>query len=132
MKGTVLPLLKKYPNLIVLGDFNIAPDNIDVHDPATWANSVLCSKPERDAFQKMLEIGFKDCFRQLSPNEQSYSWWDYRMNAFRRNMGLRIDHVLASDELFADCTSCHIDKAPRKWERPSDHAPVIAEFKLAS
>lgn len=122
--------LKKYKKIVVLGDFNIAPDNIDVHDPSAWENSVLFSKPERDAFQKMLALGFKDCFRELLPNEKSYSWWDYRMNAFRRNMGLRIDHVLASDELFVVCKSCRIDKAPRKLERPSDHAPVLAEFRL--
>lgn len=124
--------LKKHPEMVVLGDFNIAPANIDVHDPAAWENSVLFSKPEREAFQKMLDVGFKDCFRELAPDDQSYSWWDYRMNAFRRNIGLRIDHILASTSLFAGCKSCHIDKAPRKWERPSDHAPVIAEFKLGS
>lgn len=123
--------LKNHPKLVVLGDFNIAPDNIDVHDPKAWENSVLFSKPEREAFQKMLHVGLKDCFRELAPEDASYSWWDYRMNAFRRNLGLRIDHVLASEKLFAVCKSCHIDKAPRKWERPSDHAPVIAEFKLS-
>src|SRR5690606_26537861 len=120
--------LKQYPKMLLLGDFNIAPQEIDVHDPAAWKDSVLFSKPERDAFQAMLDLGFKDCFRQLSPEEQVYSWWDYRMNAFRRNLGLRIDHILASNEMFATCQSCYIDKAPRKWERPSDHAPVIAEF----
>ncbi|HTM64181.1 MAG TPA: exodeoxyribonuclease III [Gammaproteobacteria bacterium] len=124
--------LKKHPEMVVLGDFNIAPANIDVYNPADWENSVLFSKPEREAFQKMLDAGFKDCFRELSPEDQSYSWWDYRMNAFRRNMGLRIDHILASKSLFAGCKNCHIDKEPRKWERPSDHAPVIAEFKFRS
>lgn len=131
MLDTFLKLqLKEYKKMIVLGDFNIAPDNLDVHDPSAWENCVLFSKPEREAFQKMLGIGFKDCFRELAPTDQSYSWWDYRMNAFRRNMGLRIDHVLASEALFASCKNCYIDKAPRKWERPSDHAPVIAEFSL--
>lgn len=115
--------------MIVLGDFNIAPDDIDVYDPKAWENSVLFSKPEREAFKQMLAVGFKDCFRELAPDEQSFSWWDYRMNAFRRKMGLRIDHILASDALFPACKSCYIDAAPRKWERPSDHAPVVAEFK---
>ena len=122
--------LNKHPNMIVLGDFNIAPENIDVYDPKAWEDSVLFSKPERQAFQNMLTIGFKDCFRQLSPEVQCFSWWDYRMHAFRRKMGLRIDHILASNELFKQCKSCHIDQAPRKWERPSDHAPVIAEFTV--
>ncbi len=118
----------KHPKMLLLGDFNIAPDDIDVHDPIAWGESVLFSKPERQAFQAMLKIGFKDCFRELCPAEQSYSWWDYRMNAFRRNIGLRIDHILASDAMFPLCKRCYIDKSPRKWERPSDHAPVIAEF----
>lgn len=120
--------LKKHPKMLLLGDFNIAPDDIDVHDPVEWQDSVLCSKPERKAFQDMLTMGFKDCYRELSPNEQEFSWWDYRMNAFRRKRGLRIDHILASNVLFPSCRRCYIDKAPRKWERPSDHAPVLAEF----
>lgn len=131
LDGYLKAQLKKFPKTVLLGDFNIAPDNIDVHDPAAWQDSVLFSKHEREAFQTLLDLGFKDCFRQLSPKDQSYSWWDYRMNAFRRNLGLRIDHVLASDSMFAACTRCYIDKAPRKWERPSDHAPVVAEFKIS-
>lgn len=119
-----------YPKLIVLGDFNIAPNEIDVHDPNLWDGQVLFSQPERKAFHEMLKIGFSDCFRQLNPQEKSYSWWDYRMNAFKRNMGLRIDHILASKALASDCMKCYIDKAPRTWERPSDHAPVVAEFRL--
>lgn len=122
--------LQQYPKMIILGDFNIAPQDIDVHDPKLWENSVLFSKPERQAFQKMLSVGFKDCFRELAPEDKSFSWWDYRMGAFRRNLGLRIDHILASIALFNDCKNCRIDPAPRKWERPSDHAPVIAEFNL--
>lgn len=122
--------LKKFPNMVILGDFNIAPEDIDVYDPKAWEGSVLFSKLEREAFQQMLNIGFHDCFRELAPDEQSFSWWDYRMHAFRRKMGLRIDHILASDKLFPACKKCHIDPAPRKWERPSDHAPVMAEFKL--
>ncbi len=115
----------------MLGDFNIAPAEIDVHDPAFWDGQVLFSQPERKAFKDMLDVGFQDCFRELNPGEKAYSWWDYRMNAYRRNMGLRIDHILASNTLAAQCEKCFIDKAPRAWERPSDHAPVIAEFHLA-
>jgi len=118
--------LKKYPKLIVLGDFNIAPANIDVHDPALWDGHVLFSEQERKAFQAILAVGFVDCFRHLSPDAVEYSWWDYRMNAFKRKMGLRIDHILASAAL--DCKACFIDKGPRALERPSDHAPVVAEF----
>lgn len=120
--------LQQYPKTVILGDFNIAPHNIDVHDPKAWENCVLFSEPERAAFQAMLNVGFKDCFRELSPEDQSFSWWDYRLNAFRRNLGLRIDHILASKAVFSNCVRCYIDKAPRQWERPSDHAPVVAEF----
>jgi exodeoxyribonuclease-3 len=123
--------LKNHSRLIVLGDFNIAPHEIDVHDPAFWDGQVLFSEPERKAFSDMLQVGFKDTFRMLNPDEKAYSWWDYRMNAYRRNMGLRIDHILASSMLAPQCTRCFIDKAPRAWDRPSDHAPVIAEFNLA-
>lgn len=122
--------LNSHQKMVILGDFNIAPQEIDVHDPKAWENSVLFSKPERQAFQDMLKVGFKDCFRELSPDDKSYSWWDYRLNAFRRNLGLRIDHILASNAMFTECKRCYIDKAPRQWERPSDHAPVIAEFAL--
>ncbi len=122
--------LNQYPNMIVLGDFNIAPEEIDVYDPKAWEGCVLFSKPERAAFHDMLQVGFQDCFRELSPNEKNFSWWDYRLNAYKRNLGLRIDHVLASNALFPHCIKCYIDKAPRGWERPSDHAPVIAEFQM--
>ncbi|HEX4045223.1 MAG TPA: exodeoxyribonuclease III [Gammaproteobacteria bacterium] len=121
--------LKTYPNIVVLGDFNIAPHERDVHDPAAWQGKVLFSEPERQAFQALLKVGFQDCFRQHAPDEQVYTWWDYRVNAFKRNMGLRIDHILASQTLAAHCVSCRIDKLPRSWERPSDHTPVIAEFE---
>ena len=121
--------LKKYSQLIVLGDFNIAPAAIDVYDPRLWEGHVLFSELERQAFQQLLQVGFVDCFRQLSPEEKAYSWWDYRMGAYRRNHGLRIDHVLASQALSARCERCYIEKTPRGWERPSDHAPVVAEFK---
>lgn len=120
--------LTKHSKIIVLGDFNIAPEEIDVHDPAQWDGQVLFSQPERQAFREMLEVGFTDCFRLHSPNDKSYSWWDYRMNAFKRNRGLRIDHILASNALSNQCQRCYIDKAPRTLERPSDHTPVVAEF----
>lgn len=123
--------LVKHPKAIVLGDFNIAPADIDVHNPKLWEGQVLFSQPERKAFNDMLQVGFNDCYRKLNPEEQNYSWWDYRMNAYKRNLGLRIDHILASDELMAMCQKCYIDKAPRGWERPSDHAPVIAEFSMS-
>lgn len=122
--------LEKHEKVVVLGDFNIAPGNIDVHDPAQWEGHVLFSKREREAFQAMLQVGFVDCFRALSPSAQEYSWWDYRLNAFKRKMGLRIDHILASKTFASACKSCEIDKHPRTLERPSDHAPVVAEFKL--
>lgn len=121
--------LKKYPSLFVVGDFNIAPETIDVHDPKQWEGQVLFSEPERRAFREMLQVGFEDCFRSLHPLEQQYSWWDYRLNAFKRNRGLRIDHILASKAIASQCINCYVDKAPRAWERPSDHAPVVAEFK---
>lgn len=120
--------LARYPQLVVLGDFNIAPEDRDVHDPAAWAGQVLCSEPERAAFQQLLTLGLQDAFRLFPQEKQSFSWWDYRAAAFRRNLGLRIDHILASPALAAVCTACQVDKAPRRLERPSDHAPVIAEF----
>lgn len=120
--------LKQYPKLVVLGDFNIAPEERDVHDPLAWEGKVLFSVPEREAFQRLLAVGLCDTFRLFEHEEKQFSWWDYRMAAFRRNMGLRIDHILASKPLCEKCRSCVIDKAPRKNERPSDHAPVMAEF----
>jgi exodeoxyribonuclease-3 len=120
--------LAKHPCLVVLGDFNVAPEDHDVHDPKAWAGQVLFSEPERAALQRLLEVGLVDTFRQFDQPERSYTWWDYRMNAFKRNRGLRIDHILASDALARTCTACRIDIAPRRSERPSDHAPVMAEF----
>jgi len=122
--------LARHPRLAVLGDYNIAPEDRDVHDPAAWEGKVLCSKPEREAFGNLLDLGLKDAFRQFEQPEKSFSWWDYRMNAFRRKMGLRIDHILLSEELARTCTACTIDIEPRKNERPSDHAPVIAEVGI--
>jgi exodeoxyribonuclease-3 len=104
----------------------IAPADADVHDPAAWAGNVLVSEPERQRFRALEALGLKDAFRLFPQEEKSYSWWDYRQGAFRRNLGLRIDHILLSPELAAACSQCVIDKAPRKLERPSDHAPVMA------
>ena len=120
--------LRTYPQLALLGDYNIAPADEDVHDPAAWKNQVLCSVPERAAFQRLLGLGFKDSFRLFPQTEKSFSWWDYRMMAFRRGMGMRIDHILLSQDLATRCGACLIDVAPRKLERPSDHAPVIADI----
>lgn len=120
--------MQQYPNMIILGDFNIAPQNEDVHNPAVWAGKVLFSEPERAVFQDILNMGFQDCFRLQTQPEKSFSWWDYRMNGFKRNLGLRIDHIIASNPLVTHCKTCSIDKEPRGWERPTDHAPVIAEF----
>ncbi len=117
--------LQKHPRLVLLGDYNIAPEDDDVYDSVAWQGSVLCSEPERAAFRGLVGLGMRDAFRLFEQPEKSYSWWDYRMMAFRRNMGLRIDHILLS--LALQCSSCVIDKAPRKLERPSDHAPVVAE-----
>lgn len=118
----------RHPQLVVLGDFNIAPDDRDVHDPAAWAGKILCSKPERAALGRLFELGLVDVFRQFEQTEKTFSWWDYRMNGFKRNRGLRIDLILASPALAANCTASYVDKIPRGWERPSDHAPVVAEF----
>ena len=120
--------LARHPELVVLGDFNIAPAPLDVHDPAAWEGRVLFSTAEREAFARLLAAGLYDTLRLKRPQEAVYSWWDYRMAAFRRNLGLRIDHILASAPLCARCSDCRVDAAPRAWERPSDHAPVIADF----
>jgi len=122
--------LAAHPRLVVLGDFNIAPEARDVHDPKQWEGRVLFSEPERAAFRQLLAAGLCDTFRLFDQPEKLFSWWDYRMQGFRRNHGLRIDHILASDALCKACSVCRIDKGPRANERPSDHAPVVAEFRL--
>jgi exodeoxyribonuclease-3 len=127
-RAYIAGLLATRPRLVVLGDFNIAPADEDVHDPAAWAGQVLCSEPEREAFRRLLALGLVDCFRKFPQPPASFTWWDYRAAGFRRNLGLRIDHILAGAESAPRCLSCRIDRAPRGWERPSDHAPVIAEF----
>ncbi|MDE2083497.1 MAG: exodeoxyribonuclease III [Xanthomonadaceae bacterium] len=120
--------IRKYPNLVVLGDFNIAPDDRDVHDPQVWHEQILCSTPEREALKSLLALGLHDSFRLFEPGAGHFSWWDYRQAAFRRNLGLRIDLILASDALRARCRASTIDRTPRTWERPSDHAPAILEL----
>lgn len=117
--------LKKYPNLVLLGDYNIAPEDRDCHDPAAWEGQILVSPKERQAFQRIIDLGLHDSFRLFEQADKSFTWWDYRMMGFRRNFGMRIDHILVSDALKAKCESCVIDKAPRKLERPSDHTPVV-------
>lgn len=121
--------LIKYPKLALLGDFNIAPEERDVHDPELWEGKVLFSYLEREAFKELLKLGLVDSFRLFNQPDKSYTWWDYRMMAFRRNMGMRIDHILLSKEFASTCTTCTIDKEPRKNERPSDHSPVIVDLK---
>ena len=122
--------LARHEHVAVLGDFNIAPEDRDVHDPAAWEGDVLCSPRERAALAGLLDLGFTDIFRLFEQPENSFSWWDYRAAAFRRNNGLRIDLILASASLAACCTGSEIDVAPRRLERPSDHTPVLAEFDL--
>ena len=122
--------LRRHPKLALLGDFNVAPEDRDVHDPAAWAGKVLCSPPERAALNALLDLGLSDGFRLFDQPERSFTWWDYRMNAFRRKMGLRIDHILLSTALAQTCSACRIDIEPRRSERPSDHAPVIAELAV--
>jgi exodeoxyribonuclease-3 len=121
--------LRSHERVAVLGDYNIAPENVDVHNPKRWAGQVLFSEPERAAFQRLLALGFEDAFRLFAQKERSFTWWDYRLNAFQKDMGLRIDHILLSRALARRCRACWIDLAPRRLERPSDHAPVLAELE---
>jgi exodeoxyribonuclease-3 len=122
--------LERYPRLVVLGDFNIAPEDRDVHDPAAWIGSVHVSEPEREALRGLLQLGLTDVFRRFEQPPQSFSWWDYRAGSFRRNHGLRIDLLLASAPLARLCTACRIDRGPRALQRASDHAPVLASFDI--
>ena len=117
-----------HPQLVLMGDFNIAPEDRDVHDPAAWAGQIHCTPEERGHFAALLAMGLVDAFRLFDQPPKSWSWWDYRNLAFRKNQGLRIDHILVSSALKARVTACHIDKLPRKNERPSDHAPVVVEL----
>lgn len=120
--------MKKYSKVAVLGDYNIAPDDRDCHDPVAWEGNILVSPAERNAFETLLALGLHDSFRIFETDGGHYSWWDYRMMGFRRNRGLRIDHILISTALKEKSIGCSIDKAPRKLERPSDHTPVILDL----
>lgn len=122
--------LKAYDKLVVLGDFNIAPDDRDVYDAEKWGDDILCSPLERKALAELLKVGLTDVYRNFEQPEKDFSWWDYRRAGFQRNAGLRIDLILASDAMSAACQASYIDREPRTWERPSDHTPVIAEFSL--
>lgn len=122
--------IERYPNFVVLGDFNIAPDDRDVYDPKAWHEKILCSTPEREALKRMTDLGLDDSFRLFEQEDAVYSWWDYRSGGFDRNRGLRIDLILSSKALSKHCKSSWVDMEPRKWERPSDHAPVVAEFDM--
>ncbi|MBU3606478.1 exodeoxyribonuclease III [Polynucleobacter sp. MWH-Creno-3A4] len=121
--------LEQSQRLALLGDFNIAPTDEDVHDPKAWEGQNLVSLPERNAFQELLNLGLHDSFRMFAQAPKTYSWWDYRMMGFRRNAGMRIDHILLSEQLKEKCSASIVDKEPRTWEQPSDHAPVIATIK---
>lgn len=120
--------LRQHENVVVLGDFNIAPADEDVHDPEKWGDAILCSPLERQALAALVDLGLTDVFRKFEQPEKSFSWWDYRAAGFRRNAGLRIDLILASAAMATRCTASYVDKEPRAWDRPSDHAPVVAEF----
>jgi exodeoxyribonuclease-3 len=120
--------LRQHEKLALCGDFNIAPEDQDVHDPAGWAGNILCSAPERAAFQALLKLGLADSFRLFAQPEKSFSWWDYRQLGFQKNQGVRIDHILLSPPLAKRAAAAGIDRAPRKWERPSDHAPVWVDI----
>jgi exodeoxyribonuclease-3 len=125
LNGWLKNELSLHPNLLLLGDYNIAPEDRDCHDPKAWEGQVLVSPKERAHFQDLLALGLHDSFRLFEQAEKQFSWWDYRMMGFRRNFGMRIDHILVSEPLKQKCSSCIIDKAPRKLERPSDHTPVV-------
>ena len=122
--------LKSHDKLVVLGDFNIAPEDRDVYDAEKWGDDILCSPLEREALSELLKLGLTDVYRNFEQPEKAFSWWDYRRAGFQRNAGLRIDLILTSDTMSAACQASYIDREPRTWERPSDHTPVIAEFSL--
>lgn len=130
LRAWLVELAQQFEHLVVVGDFNIAPEDRDVHDPDAWRGKVLCSEPERARLVALTNLGFQDTFRRFEQPEASFSWWDYRSGAFRRNHGVRIDLILASPSLADRCSGCVIDSKPRAWDKPSDHAPVIATFEL--
>ena len=122
--------LSRHEKLVVLGDFNIAPKDEDVYDAEKWGDAILCSPKEREALARLLDLGLTDVFRNFDQPEKIFSWWDYRRAGFQRNAGLRIDLILTSEAMTERCKASYVDKEPRAWERPSDHAPVVAEFDL--
>jgi exodeoxyribonuclease III len=130
LRGFLEQELQTHEKLIVLGDFNIAPDDRDVYDPEKWGDNILCSPAERAALRSILDLGLTDVFRRFEQADKTFSWWDYRAAGFRRNAGLRIDLILASDALAVHCDASYVDREPRTWERPSDHAPVVADFSM--
>lgn len=125
----VAKLMRRHPKLLIVGDFNIAPTDRDVHDVEAWRGKILCSDDERERFQRLEGLGLTDVFRRFDQTDGQFSWWDYRAAAFRRNHGLRIDLILASPALTREVVSCVVDVEPRRWEKPSDHAPVIAQIR---
>jgi len=129
LRGWIAAEMEAHQQLALLGDYNIAPEERDVHDPAEWENHIHFTAPERAQMAALLSLGLQDAFRLFGQPEKQYSWWDYRQMAFRRNRGLRIDHILLSEALARRCTACHIDRETRKWEQPSDHAPVVATLE---
>jgi len=130
LHGFLAAELAQHDKLVVLGDFNIAPKDEDVYDPEKWGEAILCSPAEREALSRLMDLGLTDVFREFDQAEKTFSWWDYRAAMFRRNAGLRIDLILTSPALTERCKSSHVDKEPRGWERPSDHAPVLAAFEI--
>ncbi len=122
--------ISAYGDVALLGDYNIAPEDRDVHDPKAWEGQVLCSPAEREHFQALIALGMADSFRLFAQAEKSFTWWDYRMNGFKRNLGLRIDHILLTKGLVARAVASVIDREPRKLERPSDHTPVITTLQV--
>ncbi len=130
LRGWLERELARHPRLALLGDFNVAPEERDVHDPRLWEGKVLFSAPEREALRRLLDLGLVDSFRLFEQPAKSFSWWDYRMNQFKRNRGLRIDHVLLSRPLAEQAKASDIHKQVRAQERPSDHAPVVTEIEV--
>ncbi|MBL0091089.1 MAG: exodeoxyribonuclease III [Piscinibacter sp.] len=128
LRAWVASELAAHPQLVLMGDFNIAPEDRDVYDPVAWAGQIHCTPQEREHFRQLVALGLHDAFRLFEQPPKSWSWWDYRNLAFRKNQGLRIDHILVSDALKPRVAACTIDKLPRKNERPSDHAPVVVEL----
>jgi exodeoxyribonuclease-3 len=130
--GFLAEEIRRHPRIVVMGDFNIAPDDRDVHDPVAWREQVLCSTPERDALKRVMDAGLVDSFRLFNDESGHYTWWDYRQGAFRRNLGLRIDLILIGEALRDACRGGAIDREPRTWERASDHTPVSLEISDGS